>query len=610
MKRVLAVAGLTALLVAMGAGCRKHHRRQGHGGDDRGWPEANWPAGQMTVNEGSTFTVVLTLDQSWDTPVDIELSSTDTSRVTLPATVTFPAGVTTRNVTISTIADADSSDTFVQVRAESLLDVNLMGIVLRETGAPLGGALGPVTVGPNRAVLVTDGPDGLWSTADDTLAVASGVGAGVPAITHVTIGAVTPGPHALPVVTGVSDTVLVMTNGPDLTLGTSDDTVVEVDSISGATPAVSTSLVVGRLEASEGRRPVMVGTRGAWMTRGADLVTSADDQFVVLDGIGSGTLTLSSNTLTGVAFEAPGILTVIDSVTVTTALSGGDFLFGTPDDQLVIITGIGGALTGTTLGTFPQFPGRMGMSVRIGPTTIVTAYVGGDSTPGTVDDVLVVWHDILTLPVPLFFPTGAISMDPDAQPVTTGGDTALLPLRGADLTDFTADDQVAHFTSLSTPIPPAPVNLAAAFPVPGAAGRITALSSTTAVRIHAGADGSLGTADDSLVLLASLTGVGSSSTFPTGPLQNSAPLAFTSTSVVAVGEGDDGVSGNADDAVLVVSGIGTSPALASALPGPFRLSGTGALVPDGATSVLLARTAGSDSAPGTADDVLSTSSLP
>lgn len=606
MKRVVAVAGLTALLVVVAAGCRKHRRDSG----PEDFPEAEWPATQMTVNEGSTFTVVLTLDQASDDPTDIDLTSTDPSRVTLPATVTFPAGVTTRNVVITTTADADDADTFVQVSAESLLETNSMGIVLRETSAALGGALGPVSVGPNRAVLVTDGADGLWSTADDTLAVASGVGAGVPTITHVTIGAVTPGPQAFPVVTGVSDTVLVMTNGPDLTLGTTDDTIVEVGGVSGASPAVSSSLVVGRLEASEGRRPVMVGTRGAYMTRGADLVTSGDDQFVVLDGIGTGTLTLSSTTLPGVAFEAPGILTVINPTTVGLTLSGADFLFGTADDILGVVTGIGGALTGITLGTFPAFPGRMGMAVRVGPTTVAVAYVGVGGVPGTVDDALIAFRDILTVPAPFVIPSGAISMDPEAQPVATGSDAVLLPLRGADTTDFTSDDEVALFVSLSAPVPPPQVNLAAGFPVPGVAGRIAVLSSSAAVRIHAGADSSLGTTDDGLVLLTALTGAAASATFATGPLQNAAPLVVSATSAAAAGEGDDGISGNADDEVLVVSGIGTSPALSAAHPGPFRLSGPGALVPDGASSVFLARTAGGDGAAGTVDDLLSTSSLP
>lgn len=610
MKRVAAALWIAALAVVLVAGCRKHHRRHGHGGDDRGWPEAVWPAPQVTVNEGATFTVVLALDRAWEQPVDVDLSSTDPGRVVIPASVTFPAGVTTRNVTIRTIADADSGSTIVQVFAETTLDVNAMGIVLRETQAPLGGALGPVAAGAGRALLVTDGPDGIWSTADDTLAVAGGVGGGIPVLTHVTIGAVTPGPQAWPVVTGVADTVLVLTNGPDLTLGTTDDTLVEVGGVSGGSPAVTATLGVGRMEASEGRRPVMFGTRAAWVTRGADLVTSADDQFVVLDGIGTGTLSVSSNPIPGVTFEGPCILSPIDSSSAGIALAGPDFVPGTADDIAGVITGIGGSLSGITLGTFPQAPGRMGIPVRVGPTTVATAWVGGDLILGTPDDGVVVWQDIFAVPVPLVFPTGALPVDPEAQPAATGGDSLLLPLRGPDLADSTADDQVALLTALSTPVPPAPVLLASASPFAGAAGRIVTVSTTGAVRNSAGADGLAGTSDDGVVVLTDLTGSGATSTLPTGALQPFAPLPRAADSVAVAGEGADGVSGTADDAVMFVSGIGGAVAVTELRPGPFRLSGAGAIVTDGSASHVLARTAGADGAGGTADDPLSTATLP
>lgn len=607
MKRILAVAGLTALLLV--AGCRKHHRRHGHGGDDRGWPEANWPAAQMTVNEGATFTVMLTLDRPWDTAVDVALSSNDTSRVTLPATVTFPAGVTTRNVTISTFADADSLDTFVQVYAETLLDINSMGIVLRETAAPLGGALGPVSAGAGRAVLLTDGPDGIWATADDTLAVATGIGGGVPSLVHVTIGAVTPGNHALPVVTGVSDTVLVMTNGPDLTLGTLDDTLVEVGGISGASPAVTDSLVVGRLEASEGRRPVMVGTRAVYVTRGADLITNGDDQFVVLDGIGTGTLTLTSTTLPSIMFDAPGIVVPVDATTVLLMLAGGDFVEGTGDDILGRITGIGGVLGGIGLVSFKPFPGRMGIPVFVAPNSAVAPHPGIDLAPGTADDGVVLVQNMFVAPVPVFLPAGAISTDPEVQLVSPGSDSALVPVRGVDLLTGTADDQVALFTALSAPVPVGPTLLASAFPPAGAAGRLSVLSADSAARIGSGADGLIGTSDDVLVAFTALTGAAVSSSIATAALQPFAPLPLSPGGMVLAGEGADGVAGSADDTVILVSGIGGATAVTPAHPGPLKLSGSGILVPSGGTH-FFARTVGGDDAAGTPDDVLSTATVP
>src|SRR5205085_668171 len=128
----------------------------------------------------------------------------DPTRVTVPPSVTFPPNTISKSVTFTTHADADSTDTLVIVTASSAADSDALGVVLTELpAAALGGALGPVTIGANRAMLVTNGPDGIWATADDRLTIATGVGPGTPSFLHVTIGAVTPGPQALPVLTGV-----------------------------------------------------------------------------------------------------------------------------------------------------------------------------------------------------------------------------------------------------------------------------------------------------------------------------------------------------------------------------------------------------------------------
>ncbi|MEK7469744.1 MAG: hypothetical protein AAB074_20415 [Planctomycetota bacterium] len=610
MRRVVMVLGLTALAVVLASGCRKHHRRSGPQGNDRGAAEAYWPAAQMTVNEGSSFTVVLTLDQVWFEPVVITLSSSDTSRVTLPATATFPTGVTTQLVTITTMADSDSANSSVTVSSTSILDVNSMVIVLRETSVPIGGSLGPVVVGANRAMLVTDGPDGFWGTADDTLAIASGIGGGVPTITYVTIGAITPGPQALPVLTGISDTALVQTNGPDLTLGTGDDTLVQVAGISGATPSITSSVVVGRMEASEGRRPVMVGTAAVFTTRGADLLTNGDDTLAMIAGVGTPTLTMTTIGTPGVTFEAPSFAVPVDSSSVVLHLAGADLLAGTVDDVLEIVTGIGAVPSVIPGGVLPLFAGRMGLPVTINPTTVMFAFAGGDTIPGTADDTILVSRDIFTLPVTVGVMAGAMMTDPDSQCIATGGDAILVPLKGPDLLNFTADDQVALEISLSVGVLGVPSILPAGNPVPGAHGRLLSISSTAAVRLNSGVDAMLGTSDDGLTILTALTGAGASASFATGPVQPATPLASSSTSVALAGEGADGISGNSDDAVLGVSGIGTSSVLNSTFPGPFRLSGPGALVPDGAAFVLFARTAGADGAPGTTDDLLSTGSLP
>jgi hypothetical protein len=610
MKRFGLALGLTALAVVLATGCRRHHRRHGHGGDDKGAPEAFWPASQMSANEGSSFSVTLTLDQVWDAPVDIALSSSDSSRLALPASVTFPTGVTTRTITVTTFVDADTSDTLVLVHATSLLDDNTMGILLRETAVTIGNALGPVTVGPNRAVLVTDGPDGFWGTGDDTLAVASGIGSGIPAITHVTIGAVSPGPHALPLLTGISDTVLVQTNGPDQTLGTTDDTLVEVGGVSGATPSVTSSIVVGRMEASEGRRPVMVGTTAIFLTRGSDLVTNADDEMAMVGGIGTGTLTLSTFPTPGVGFEAPSLVVPMDASTVLLHLTGADMVFATIDDQIIAINGLPAAPAIAFPGSGALFDGRMGVPIAVNATTIGALQLGGDLTPGTADDVLIVVRDAFTVPAGSFAVLGPVMNDANSQWLLTPGDTIVVPMLGADLTGFTSDDEVSFLVGASAGPLGAPVYLPSPTPVAGPHGRLQALDGSTAIRLSSGFDGILGTPDDNLRVLSDLTGAGSTSGLVTGALQAMPPVIVSTSRVALAGEGADAVPGTTDDEVLDLSGIGGVTTLDSTFPGRFRLSGPAALVPGGGSFVFLARTAGGDDAPGTADDVLSSGSVP
>jgi hypothetical protein len=291
-------------------------------------------------------------------------------------------------------------------------------------------------------------------------------------------------------------------------------------------------------------------------------------------------------------------------------LSGVDLLFGTADDVLEVVTGIGGAPAVGFSDTDFYADGRMGVPVVVNPTTLAVVGTGPDLAMGTVDDVVAVLRNVLTVPVSSFWVVGFIETDVDAVSVVTPGDAWVVPLQGADMADFTADDEVAVFTAVSTSPLAAPAILAAGHSVPGEKGRLLVLSGTVVIREESGVDNILGTSDDGITVLSGLTGAGASSTIATGALQPFAPLFESSTSVVLVGEGADAMSGTFDDEVLEITGIGSASAISTSLPGSFRLAGPAALVAYGAGFALLARTAGTDGAPGTGDDLLSTVILP
>ncbi|MBI2921327.1 MAG: hypothetical protein HYY18_09620 [Planctomycetes bacterium] len=610
MKRLWLMALAVSLAVSLAAaGCKRH--RDPNGFDRPGPPKPVWSATTTSVLEGGKVSVILSLSKAADDPFAVDLTSSNTARATVPADVVFPAGTTSLPVTITTIADADTSNSAVLITATAGDFSDTLGVTLLEDDAMTGPAHGPVAFGLNAALLLGPGTDGIFQTADDVLRVVENVGVGAPVLTSVVVGAVTPGPHALPVVTGVGDAVLVLTDGPDLTLGTSDDTLVQVEDILTA-PVVTASVAVGRMESSEARRPLMVGTRAVIAMRGADLLTNGDDQIVIVDGLGTATLTTSTLGTPGLAFEAPSIPVMIDGTALAIHGAGADFVFGSVDDTFLIVTGIGAVpALATVVVPSTVHTARMGRMVRVGPTTIAMLGCGGDGLPGTADDTILVVQSALTIPVGVIVPAvGPMATDVDSEPVATGGDAMLVPLKGADLLGFTADDTVALATALSTPVPPAPTALAAGNPAAGPHGRLAVLSSSDAVRYSTGADAALGTADDGLVLLTALTGAAASATFATGAAASHDLLPTSATSVAFVGEGADALDGTADDTCLEVSAIGGAPVLNSNAIGSFKVIGGPVLVPIAGDSVLAARTAGPDGSAGTADDLFGVAPIP
>jgi hypothetical protein len=591
------------------AGCKRH---DSDGFDRPGDPEPIWSATSTTLIEGAQVVIVLSLDKPFDDgPYDVDITISDPTRVSCPTTVTFPTGVTTRNVTIASIADADNTDQTVTLTAEAGDDTSLLNVVLRETDVALGAAHGPVSYGPNTALLAGAGADDLWSTADDVLRVAANIGIDDPVFTDVVIGAVTPGPHALPVPTGVSDGAVVLTNGPDLTLGTADDTLVEVGSLSG-TPVVADSIVVGRMESSERCRPVMVGTSVVIAHRGADLVTSGDDALAIVTGLGTGTLAASSfGVPTGIAFDIPSRIVSLDATSLAIFTTGPDFLLATSNEQLFYVTGIGGApvASPSTTGFLRADPSSQ--PVRIGADDVAFMVTGADFVMGAGgDDAIVSFVDMATVFASMGAAVGSTSADPAGALAPTGTDSVLISRVGADLIHGTADDDIVLASALTAGAPVL-TPLAGTSPFSGAAGLITVLSTSAAVRASKGADLTAGTADDGLIVLTSLTAVAASATFATGALADAAPLASTATSAAFLGEGTDLSPNTPDDLTLELTAIGTSPALQSNQTGALSPSGPPALVPLAAGGhALLIRTTGADSAPSTDDDLLETLPVP
>jgi hypothetical protein len=614
MRRFCSAAALGAAVLLSALSIASCRRKDSQDPEVHGFPgpKPSWSVPSASVLEGGILVVTLNLTEVPDDPHVVELESSDLTRATVPATVTFPTGSTSLAVTITTIADSDNADSTVTIRAVNFDNVtSSLPVTLIEDDAVSGAGLGPVPAGTNRALMCGPGADAAWSTADDVLRVVSNLGVGAPIFADVIVGAISPGPHALPVVTGVMDTAVVLTNGPDLLLGTSDDALVEVGTISG-TPSMTSSIAVGRMESSSRCRPVMVGPRAVIAMRGADLITNADDGLVVVDGLGTGALSTSFIGVDGIGFEDPSQPVPFDASILFIHTAGLDGIVGTADDVVRNVTGIGGAPFVGTIGVGTLPAGPIGIPVVVSASAVAWVDAGGDGIVGTADDGLIAITGLPGAPiVNIGFVVGPVSDETGVRMVATGGDAVLVPRRGLDLVSGTPDDDVALVTGISAGLPfGGPTALAAARSPGAGAGQIVVLSSTAAVRHGMGPDALLGTADDELILMTALTTAPASAAFAAGPAILLPPLATSATSAAFAGAGPDATAGSADDRIVEVSGIGAGPTLAFTQPGPVALAGPPVLVPLASGFVVCARTVGADGAPGTADDTLNVFPIP
>ncbi|MBI2921328.1 MAG: hypothetical protein HYY18_09625 [Planctomycetes bacterium] len=566
---------------------------------------AAWSTDDVTAAEGATITVTLTLSRApQDEPENVSLESSDESVATVPTTVTFPVGSTSRSVLITTIADDTDVVKETVITASTNAGSSELLVHVVEDDVATGPAHGPVTFGTGTVLLLGAGVDGFFSTNDEELVVATGVGVATPVLFKVKIGLLAAIDESLPVVTGTGDAVLVL--GTEAGIAK----VFQVQSTTSA-PAVTASMTLPGSVVSA-QRPVMVGGRAVIATLGVDGFPSADDGVFIVEGIGTSTLTMKTVVLPGLAAGAPSTPVPFDATSFLITSAGADMLFGTGDEALGIVSAIDTAAPVVT----PLFTGRitgnaLGLGIAAGPTTAAVLHAGADALLNTADDELQVIRNVPAGPVTPAppFVVGAVTTDAAAVALATGGDSALVPLLGADLLAGTDDDTVALVTSLSVD-PIASTPLAAARPPAGDAGALVRVSASAAARVTSGADGALGTSDDGVVLFTSLDTAPAATTVATGALAASRPFPSSSTSLALLGEGPDATPGTADDRTLGITGIGSVNAVADRTVGAFTFLGSPVLVPTAAGNAIAARNAGPDATASNADDRLGVAAVP
>lgn len=598
MKRValLLVAGLV-----LAPGCRRKDSTR-LVPSPGGRPE--WATSEASAFEGSTIQVTLTLSRApVDEPEVVSLESDDTSAATVADSVTFPVGSVSQSVSITTLADDLDVARNPVIKASTNAGSSELIVHIVEDDVATGPAHGPVTFGSGTALLTGAGADALFGTNDEELIVATGVGLVTPVLFKVRVGLLTTIDASLPVVAGTGDAVLVLgTEGGATRL-------FQIQSTTSAPEVTASVSILGSVASAQ--RPVMVGTRAVIVSLGLDGLPGTDDSVIIVEGIGTTTLTTKTVVIPGLTSGGASTPVPFGSTSFLITSAGADMLFATGDEALGIVTAIDTASPVVT----PLFTGRIagdsrGLGVAGGATTVAIPHAGVDTAFGTADDELQVIRNVPAAPAPAPpLVVGPLTSDSASVVLATGADAALVPLLGADLLAGTPDDEVALVTSLSVD-PMAVVNLGAASPPSGALGRLVLLSGSAAARLTEGADGSLGTADDAVILLTALGGAAVTASFATGAVAPAGPFVSGSTSLVLIGEGPDAILGTDDDRALEVTGIGSGPALTFRGSGPFDFLGAPALVPTGAGHAIAARNSGPDATASTADDRLGVASVP
>jgi hypothetical protein len=236
--------------------------------------------------------------------------------------------------------------------------------------------------------------------------------------------------------------------------------------------------------------------------------------------------------------------------------AGPDATFDTADDGVHLLLGIGttNTVTSVTTGFYDQ-QYDYAMPVPFGPDVVVTAADGPDGIYRTADDVLYVISNIgagnTVTPVPAPFH----GYEARASRLTP---TSFLSMSyGPDGSGFTADDVTYLFTDLGG------ANTRSDIPTPyradGRPGQGGRLSPTSAVLVGTGPDGSWPSADDEFLLLQDLGGGNTVTHIPAPHLTGwspSAVLRISETRAVSASAGPDDTDQTADDQVLLLDDLG------------------------------------------------------
>jgi hypothetical protein len=394
--------------------------------------------------------------------------------------------------------------------------------------------------------------------------------------------------------------VLVSTKGQDGEPATADDLTLLVLDLDGATGI--TPLPTPFVSADSARITRLSMTRAAMSTAGEDgVLGTADDAVLVLDRLGSGNLTIPI-VVGGLGDNQQFTPVRLATDRIAVATYGPDLEGNTADDGLLIIDDVAGTpVIRAVAAPFQRSSGRS-MPIALTTSVVVIAGNGPDGKHSTADDVVHVVEGIGGTIVTSEIPAPGLNRRAAGRPVRVSRNHALVLSAGPDGKDSTEDD-VALLLDV-------PAKTATAIPLPwakdGSGGRPVFITSSIAVTTTNGEDGIEGTADDAVAVLSGLgttNDVESVVVGATGDDNNCRPSRLGPTSCALVTFGSDLEPGTGDDQVVILRDLDTVPTAEFVSVGALASGTTSTIVPVSSTALVVAG-GGADLTMGTTDDAL------
>ncbi|QFU74647.1 hypothetical protein EY643_02690 [Halioglobus maricola] len=427
-----------------------------------------------------------------------------------------------------------------------------------------GGSNFSVRVSSTLAVIQSRGADGNWESADDALHILRGLGT-MNSVTTFPLPGQRSGRAGRPVPLG-SDSVILSTIGADEDDTTADDELIVVRALSGI-PS-SQSIATPYLFDDGTSAPVLMSADSLVVTNaGADeLEGTADDGVHYVTNL-FGTPAVTNVSVPYIYSLNPGTPVPVTTTSFLVSSVGPDESEETDDDELVLVEGLGGAVSNTEFSVPNILDYGGGRSAVLSPTLAVVSTQGADGSERDADDSVWVLSDIGGANTLQEVIIGGLDEDAQARCQRIGATQCALTTGGADFTGPSLDDEVVVISDIGG------TNALTRIVVPGLEeriiSRVTVVNADTLMVASGGADGDAGTGDDDVISV--ITGVMSGAPEVTeipsiGSFDSSStarahvPTLFPGSSIVAfISAGPDGSLGTADDLFRVISLPDTRP---------------------------------------------------